>query len=287
LIVENIANRNVVYVAVPGTRDEVLDVMRRYNISVVPVVKKGTKTLVGIITHRDLMEKPDETQLALLMKRDPMTISKNATLKELVELMLKNNIFHLPVTENEKTLVGLVSLSDIVRKAITVEKETVTIRPFVRHVIIAVWEETPLPVAYMMMKLAKATVLHVLDDKGKLVGVIDESDFLKASEVISEEKISSIPSTGEGTDWSWDVSSIFYIMTKRLNLPEKPVKEVMTKDVITVSEHATLSECALKMMKFDLDQLPVKNAKGELVGVINELDLVRGYYETVLSKRNG
>ncbi len=283
--VKDILGKNVIYASVPGTRDEILELMRKHGVNVVPVVKKGTMALAGIVTHKELMEKPGETQIALLMKRDPETVSSEDNVEELVRLMLEKNIFHVPVTDDGRNLVGVVSLSDIVRKVIVVEKIAEPIKPFVQRVIIAVWDKTPLPVAYSIMKLSKAPVLHVLDDKGKLVGVVDESDFLRASEVVSEEKVSSIISTSEGTDWSWDASSIFYITTKKLNLPGVQVKDIMTSDVVTVSEHVSLSECAFKMMKHDLNQLPVKDAEGNLIGVINELDLVKGYYEVTKRKQ--
>lgn len=283
--VKEILNRDFVYATVPGTRDEVLELMRRRNVNVVPVVKKGTMTLAGIVTHKELMEKPHETQVALLMRRDPEVVSAEDDVMNLVRLMLEKSLFHVPVVDADGNLVGVVSASDVVRKAVAVERRSEPIKPFVQRVIIAAWEKTPLPVAYTIMKLAKAPVLHVLDDKGKLVGVVDESDFLKASEVVSEEKVSSIISTSEGTDWSWDASSIFYITTKKLNLPSTPLSEIMTRDIVTVSEHTSLSECALKMLKHDLNQLPVKDATGNIVGVINEVDLLKGYYETLKERR--
>jgi len=285
LKVKEILGKSIVYASVPGTRDEVLELMRRHGVKVVPIVKKGTMTLAGIVTHRELMEKPNETQIALLMRRDPETISAEDEVENLVKLMLEKDVFHVPVIDDGRNLVGVVSLSDVVRKVVAVEKRAEPIKPFVQRVIIAVWDKTPLPVAYSVMKLAKAPVLHVLDDKGKLVGVVDESDFLKASDVVSEEKVSSIISTSEGTDWSWDASSIFYITTKKLNLSDAPVRSIMTSEVVTVSEHTSLSECALKMMKHDLNQLPVKDAEGNLVGVINELDLVKGHYEATKKKQ--
>lgn len=280
--VKEIVNRDFVYATVPGTRDEVLELMRKRNVNVVPVVKKGTMTLAGIVTHKELMEKPHETQIALLMRRDPEVVSADADVVSLVKLMLEKNLSHVPVVDSDGSLVGVVSVSDVVRKAVAVEKRSEPIKPFVQRVIIAAWEKTPLPVAYTIMRLAKAPVLHVLDDKGKLVGVVDESDFLKASEVVSEEKVSSIISTSEGTDWSWDASSIFYITTKKLNLPNIPLSEIMTRDIVMVNEHTSLTECALKMLKHDLNQLPVKDATGNIVGVINETDILRGYYEAAL-----
>ena len=66
----------VVRVEIPGNRDDVLKILKRTGISGVPVLKEGK--LVGIITRKDLLRKSDETQLGLLMARDPITVSPEA-----------------------------------------------------------------------------------------------------------------------------------------------------------------------------------------------------------------
>ena len=68
---------DVVSVETPGSRDDVLRILKRTGISGVPVTKDGK--LVGIITRKDLLRKADETQLSLLMTADPVTISPDAT----------------------------------------------------------------------------------------------------------------------------------------------------------------------------------------------------------------
>ncbi|MHA1605902.1 MAG: CBS domain-containing protein [Candidatus Freyarchaeota archaeon] len=279
LKVQDIMEENVPYATVPGTREEVLSIMRESGTTFLPVVKKGGKEVVGTVSERNLMDKPEESQIALLMTRDPITVSKETPIKDLVKILLKNNLRYVPVTKDGKELVGLVSISDVVRKAIAIEKESGPIKDYVRKKLVTVWEGTPVPIAFKIMKLAGVSVLPVLDDNANLSGIIDDSDFLHLSEVVSEEKVSSISATSEGTDWSWDSGDIFHITTKILRLPNKPIREVMTKNVQTVTELTSFDDCAKKMRKFDLNQLPVTDAKGDLSGIISDVDLIRGFFK--------
>ncbi len=52
--------QDVVSVEIPGNRDDVLKILKRTGISGVPVIKD--EKIVGIITRKDLLRKPDETQ---------------------------------------------------------------------------------------------------------------------------------------------------------------------------------------------------------------------------------
>ncbi|MEM3586461.1 MAG: CBS domain-containing protein [Candidatus Jordarchaeaceae archaeon] len=277
--VQDILEERVPYVTVPGTRDEVLKVMRENKITFLPVVKKGKMEVVGTISEKDLMDKPEEIQTGLLMSRNPITVSKETSIKDLVKILLENNLRYVPVTKDGKELAGLVSVADVVRKAIAVEKESGPIKNYVRRELVTVWEGTPVPVAFQIMRLARVNILPVLDDNGNLSGIIDASDFLHLSEVGSEEKVSSITAGSEGTEWSWDSGDIFYITTKILRLPNKPVREVMTKSVETVTELTSFADCAKKMRKLDLHQIPVVDAKGKLSGIIYDVDLVRGFFQ--------
>ncbi|SDC23423.1 MULTISPECIES: CBS domain-containing protein [unclassified Candidatus Frackibacter] len=51
-------------------------------------------------------------------------------------------------------------------------------------------------------------------------------------------------------------------------------KDVMTKDVITVNEEATIKEVAKLLTKHKISGLPVVNDEQELVGVVTEQDLI-------------
>lgn len=49
-----------------------------------------------------------------IMTKKVITVSPDATLNDAAELMTKNNISGLPVVENDMTLVGIISESDII-----------------------------------------------------------------------------------------------------------------------------------------------------------------------------
>jgi CBS domain-containing protein len=49
----------------------------------------------------------------------------------------------------------------------------------------------------------------------------------------------------------------------------------MIKNVETTVEQASVAECALKMKRLGIDQLPVLNAKGSLSGMVRDADLLK------------
>jgi CBS domain-containing protein len=249
--------------------------MVKQDLTWLPVVKKGTNILVGVVTRSDLMSKPEEDQLALLMKRDPVAVSPDADIKEAVKLILDNSLNRLLVSSSKRELIGWLTVKDIVHKVLVEAEKTKIVKPYVERTMACVWEGTPLPVTYNIMRLANVQALPVLDDNGTLVGIVAGSDFLSVSEEVHEEKVSKTTGESEGTDWDWDASNRIIITKKKLKIPNRPVKDVMTRNVETTVEQASVAECALMMKKYGIDQLPVLDAKGSLNGIIRDVDLIR------------
>ena len=129
MMVKDCMRSDVVYVSVPGTREDVLQLMAEKQINGVPVVKKGTKSLVGIVTRTDLLQKADENQLAMLMVRDPETVTPKTNIKTALKLMIEKNYRRLPVVENDE-LVGLVSVPDILGATLEKEKAGIALKLF-------------------------------------------------------------------------------------------------------------------------------------------------------------
>lgn len=84
-------------------------IMTRNSVGGLPVVEKGK--LAGIITQRDIMFAKGYEVGTLcvrdLMSKTPITISPNASLKEVLGVMLENKIERLPVVQNGR-LLGLI-----------------------------------------------------------------------------------------------------------------------------------------------------------------------------------
>ena len=276
MMVKDCMQTDVAYVSVPGTREDVLQIMAEKQINVLPVVKKGSKSLVGLVTRKDLLKKADENQLALLMVRNPETVTPRTAVKTAAKLMLEKGYRRLPVVEKDE-LVGLVTILDILGGIIESDENLreKRIRDYITRQVIAVWEETPLPLTYMIMDMAKKNALVVINEGGGVAGMISVSDLIRLSEVSVEDNISKTYSgTDSAIEWGWTSKDFLVVTKKLLRLPNVPVKEVMTKNLINVSEVTTLLECTEILRKNDIDQAPVLSATNNLIGMVEDKQLL-------------
>ncbi len=277
MMVKDCMQTDVVTVSVPGTREDVLQVMGDRQVNGVPVVKKGSKALVGIVTRTDLLTKADENQLALLMNRDPETVTPRTDLKTATKLMLDKNYRRLPVVE-KGDLVGIISVPDILGATLENNEEvgSLEIGKFITREITAVWEQTPLPLTYMVMDMAGKNALVLINEGGGVSGMITVSDYIRLSEVTVEDNISkTFSGQDSAVEWGWTSKDFLVVTKKLLKLPNIPVSEAMTKNIISVSEIATVSECVKTIRKEDIDQAPVLSATGNLVGMIEDMNLLK------------
>ncbi|RLF55745.1 MAG: IMP dehydrogenase, partial [Thermoplasmata archaeon] len=92
---------------------EVLDIMKRYRISGVPVVKEGN--LVGIITNRDLRfaTNLDQSVEAVMTKDNLATVPVGITLEESKAVLHERRIEKLLVVDDKGKLQGLITIKDI------------------------------------------------------------------------------------------------------------------------------------------------------------------------------
>ncbi len=273
--VQDVMTTDPVCAIVPGSRDDLFELIREHEITSFPVLKEGTKQVVGIITETDIVSKPSETQLALLMTKNPRTISPKTAISEAIKIMTENDFRQMPVI-NSRGFIGMITIGDIIAKVIAITSSEKTIEEYMSSSVLSIWQETPLPVAQKMMAFAEAESALVFDDKAAMVGIITVVDFVKFFEAVSSEKRSD-NTTGEGKEGSWDAVSTIIIHTKDLTLPSTPLKEIMTKEVVTTFSKATLSDVAKKMRRMALYQMPVINSKGDIIGMIRDFDLLKAY----------
>ena len=88
--------------------------------------------------------------------------------------------------------------------------------------------------------------------KGRLTGIITDRDLKRAS-------------ASDAT--TLDVHELLYLLTKI------KVKDIMTRDVITVPPDFTVEETAQVLQKNKISGAPVVDADGKLVGTITQTDL--------------
>jgi len=105
----------------------------------------------------------------------------------------------------------------------------------------------------------------VVNKRGNLVGIVSERDLLHAS-----------PS--DATSLSiWEIN---YLLSKII------VKDIMTRDVITICEDTPLEDAARIMADNKIGGLPILR-EGNLVGIITETDLFKIFLELLGAREPG
>ena len=130
---------------------------------------------------------------------------------------------------------------------------------------ITIKPDVPITEAMEWMRREKVRRFPVVDDKGKLVGIVTRGDLLHASP-------SSVTSLNV-----WEVTYL---------LSQVKVKDVMTKEVITICEDCPIEEAARIMADNKFSGLPVMR-DGLLVGIITESDLFKVFLETFGAREKG
>jgi len=274
--VDDVMVRDVARAELPGSRDEVLEILKSKHISGVPIIRNGE--LVGIVTRTDMLKHPEEEQIAMLMTRNPITITSDKSIVDAARIILDNNIRRLPVVDDGR-LIGIVTIADIVG-AMGRLNITSPISNYIGNHVVSVWSETPLSVVGEIMELADVKAVPILDSMLMLVGVASDKDLISASVITDKTEMSDMSAGSDDDAWTWesmrDTMSLYYSVSK-IQLPDSPVKELikLTGDPETALLSSQVSECARKMRRKRVDQLPIITSSKKLLGLVRDKDLLK------------
>ncbi|MEM4728714.1 MAG: CBS domain-containing protein [Thermoplasmata archaeon] len=266
----------VIYAEAPGKKAEALKLMMRHGISGLPVVRKGTRELVGIVTRRDIFNHPHEDQLAIVMTREPVVVSPETDLKEAVRTMVEKRLRRLPVVRGGR-LTGILTCMDILKIIDKMDLE-LPIEPFLKGPCVPVFEGTPLPVVATVFHLSGAYALPVLDEKARIVGIVTDQDLYGMSKIDSKRVLSSMGLGEDEDQWNYEgvrnLMRLYYEISEQ-ELPPIPVKKVMVKNPLTVTKKTGVSLAARKMREHNFRQLPVKDSQEKLQAMLFDMDLIQ------------
>ncbi len=186
-------------------------------------------------------------RIADVMTRNVYTVREWEELGLTSDLMRFRRFRHLPVLDSHDKVVGVVARVDLVEAAgrpgnprlvpvyDVMHRPPLTIRP-----------DADLAEAVQIMRDKHIHSLPVIDDAGKLCGIVTDSDLLGAL---------------SGT--RMPVQSF----------TEVPVARLMTPDPITIGVEQSLGDAAGAMLEIGVRHLPVIDENFRLVGMVSERDL--------------
>lgn len=127
------------------------------------------------------------------------------------------------------------------------------VKEWMTHDPITVTPDASVMRSSQLMKENNIRRLPVTDEEDRLVGIVTETDLKDAS-----------PSKAT----TLDVHEMYYLMA------ELKVKDIMSREVITIGVGETVEKAAVKMLEHRITGLPVVDG-GRLVGILSQGDVFR------------
>ena len=226
--------------------------------------------LSGLARHR----------VAEVMTSPALTIGADRPLTEAVELMLERQHKRLPVVDRQGQLVGMLSRLDLFTTVMRegpdwnlfcaqqVEVGNLrTVAGIVRRDTRTVGPETGVDEVLRLIGTSDLQRVAVVDDQGLLLGLISDSDLLRAFKPGPEglRRLAARLARPFGEDQDQD-------------LVHARADEVMDAHPVTIREDALIEEAIRLMTEGRLKRLPVVDADGRFRGMISRDSLLRTGY---------
>src|SRR3989338_5295726 len=113
---ENIVIADPWHISPDLTVNDAFELMEKHYISGLPVVDMHRK-VIGIITRRDILFCANrENAVKNVMSKKVVMADKSVSPQEAKNILFKNKIEKLPLVDDKKTLLGLITLKDILRE---------------------------------------------------------------------------------------------------------------------------------------------------------------------------
>lgn len=112
------------------------------------------------------------------MTADVITVSPEMTVEEVISTLLENNISGVPVVDDERNMVGIISEYQLLELVFTPDLKSSPVCKFMTKEVVTVSEEAELTEVATQFVLHRVRRLPVVSN-GKLVGVISRRDLLR------------------------------------------------------------------------------------------------------------
>jgi len=135
--------------------------------------------------------------------------------------------------------------------------------------IVTVKADCSLSEAAHLLVTHRISGLPVVDDEGRLAGLITEADFLRALGVPSHHAAQNL----------WQTLEALFQHPVSAREPDNTVAELMVTHVVAVAPRQTLNEVLRVMKHHHIKRVVVCDADRRVVGMITRSDLVRAFFD--------
>jgi len=231
--------------------------------------------ITGLLRHKE-QAKARGITAGDLMTRPAVTVAPDETVESAARLMRKNKVKRLPVVDADGHLAGIISRADVlavfdrsdeeIGREITgevIHEGMTTMKTTVEDVmttqVVAVRSGASFKEMAARLRLSRVSAFPVLDDGGRVIGVVSEADML-VKEVLNADHTGAL--------------------TAMLHRREQEkadgliASDLMTHPAVTVTPQDSVEHAARLMYTLQVKRLPVIDSGGQLVGIISRTDVL-------------
>lgn len=125
--------------------------------------------------------------------------------------------------------------------------------------------DVPIRELIFILESAEMPSMPVVDEDGRLIGLISEKDVIRAA----------LPGYFEMLHSASFIPDMNQMANKLLKIADDPVEKYMHRDLFCVSEDDDDLRAADLIIRKGVKNLPVVDSEGQLVGRVRRIDLLR------------
>lgn len=229
-----------------------------------------------------------------VMNRQVRTVCPTTPVHEAAQIMVETGLRRLPVVDANGLLVGMLTRADLLQIVVTsplmspyavsatqplqhtgtLSPESAQMQPVAAYAntdVGVVEERTPSAEVIDALILSPLKRVVVVDQQRRVQGIISDVDVLAG---LQEEMRPGLLTLLTG--WASGKPKRPLTGALRTHLGKAAVAaDMMNRDVVTVTETASVHETIEKMLTTRRKILPVVNTQGQLIGVVGRSDLLR------------
>jgi CBS domain-containing protein len=259
---------------------ELIDTPEKINAAIdviYPMVREGLITMeeVNIVkyTHRFLNPLPADRLVSEVMTRNVVTLNPDMSVQEAWKRMLEKAVKAMPVVDPGNQVVGILTDEDLLERAgiqqrlslaLRMEKGeikqelqklgdmTLHVKDVMTRAVVTVLTDETLGVGTTRMVKTGLKRLPVVDENGKLVGILSRLDILRQA---ASAPMPELPA---------------HLVSRAV----RTVKDIMNTHIPMLHEDDDLEAIIQKFAMSDSHRLVVVNSEGVAIGLISDSDVI-------------
>ena len=195
---------------------------------------------------------------------DQPPMARTGLAHEDLEYALKKHGTYVDVQENE-----LVDLFDTAVSHAFSRKMNTLCGDIMARDVVSISEQDSIGVAWNLLHRHKIKALPVIDPERRIVGIVTIADFLKDV-------------AAQGANYLSGLERLIRRDTSRKKSAERPVAQIMTRNVVTETIDTPVSVLIRKLSDGGMHHVPIVDSEQALVGMITQSDLIASMYQKIV-----